>query len=338
MQLRQHVRSLHETNANVLDTIERAAFVICLDEGQPSTASERCNQFLLGDPSNRWSDKTLQFIVCENGVSAFVGEHSMLDGMSVRQLNSFIMKAIIGHKAEHEMGDPVRNDPFRPHELFFKTDTAIETRITQIKDNFQETYAPNEFMHHKIKTLGGEFFRARKCPSKAGYQVVIQLACLLYYGYQPESWETISMSRFNMGRVDWIQAVQPPMARFCAAALDAELDLVEKRRLFFAAVNNFANTMTQIARGHGFKAHMHALLAMVNDDESLPELFLERIWHDTTVSSVKTVKTDCLEGAMLQETAVLLPEPRCIFLHYEVEEEEYAFQWILMNMNADWQI
>ncbi|KAI4091275.1 MAG: hypothetical protein LQ339_008164 [Xanthoria mediterranea] len=125
-----------------------------------------------------------------------------------------------------------------------------------------------------------------------------------------------------MGRVDWIQAVQPPMARFCAAALDAELDLVEKRRPFFAAVNNFANTMTQIARGHGFKAHMHALQAMVNDDESLPELFRERIWYDITVSSVKPVKTDCLEGAMLQETSILLPEPSFIFLHHEVEEEE----------------
>ena len=96
--------------------------------------------------------------------------------------------------------------------------------------------------------------------------------------------------------------------------------------------------MTQIAHGHVLKAHMHALLAMVNDDESLPELFRERIWHDITVCSVKTVKTDCLEGAMLQETSFLLPEPRCIFLHYEVEEEEYAFQRILINMTTDWQI
>lgn len=96
--------------------------------------------------------------------------------------------------------------------------------------------------------------------------------------------------------------------------------------------------MTQIAHGHVLKAHMHALLVMVNDDEWLPELFRERIWHDITVSSVKTVKTDCLEGAMLQETSFLLPEPRCIFLYYEVEEEEYAFQRILINMTTDWQI
>lgn len=197
----------------------------------------------------------------------------------------------------------------------------METRITQIKDNFREKCAPIEFVHHNINTLGGAFLRAHKCPSKAGYQVIIQLACLLYYGYQPESWETVSMSRFHMGRVDWIPAVQPPMARFCAAALNAELGLAEKRRLFFAAVNNFVTTMTQIVRGHGFKAHMHALLAMVEETETLPELFRDKTWCDTTVASIKTVKTDCLEGAMLQETAFLMPEPRCIFLHYEAEED-----------------
>lgn len=37
----------------------------------------------------------------------------MLDGMSVRQLNSFITKAIIDHKAERDNGDPMRNDQVR---------------------------------------------------------------------------------------------------------------------------------------------------------------------------------------------------------------------------------
>lgn len=104
------------------------------------------------------------------------------------------------------------------------------------------------------------------------------------------------MSRFHKGRVDWIQAIQPTMASFCAAARDTELPFVKKRRLFFDAVNTFANTMTRVGRGHGFKAHLHALLAMVQDQEPIPALFEDQAWRDTTVSSVKTVKTDCLEG------------------------------------------
>ncbi|KAL8653880.1 MAG: hypothetical protein Q9226_003662 [Calogaya cf. arnoldii] len=323
--LRQHLQALHDQNAMVLEIIDSAAFVICLDDGQPTTASERVNQFFLGRPSNRWSDKTLQFVVCENGVSAFVGEHAMLDGMSVRQFNSFITQAILDHEVEPDIREPTPMDQGRVQELTFVTDTLIKNRISQIESDFCERYPPTEIVHHRIETLGGVLLRTHKCPSKAGYQVVIQLACLMYYGYQPESWETVTMSRFHMGRVDWIQAVQPPMAQFCAAALDTAVDLQQKRQLFLKAVNNFVNTMTQVARGHGFKAHMHALLAMLKEDEPLPDLFRDQAWRDTTVASVKTVKTDSLEGAMLQETAFLLPEPKCIFLHYEVEEQGCKF-------------
>lgn len=111
------------------------------------------------------------------------------------------------------------------------------------------------------------------------------------------------------------------MASFCEAAGDTKLSFVEKRRMFFDAVNTFANTMTQVVRGHGFKAHLHALLAMVQDQEPLPAFFEDQAWRDTTVSSVKTVKTDCLEGLMVQEVAFLMPEPKCIFIHYEVEDD-----------------
>lgn len=133
------------------------------------------------------------------------------------------------------------------------------------------------------------------------------------------------MSRFHQGRVDWIQAVRPAMAAFCAsAAKDAHMSTVDKRSMLFDAVHEYANTMTQIRRGYGFKAHMHALLAMVQNDEPVPQLFTDQSWLDTTVSSVKTVTTDCLEGAMLQETAFLMPEPWCMFIHYAVEEEGYV--------------
>lgn len=320
-QVREHLKLVDGINIEVLSIIESAAFVVCLDDGNPSSASERCNKFFLGGPSNRWSDKNLQFVVCENGVSAFVGEHAMLDGMSVRQFNRFITRAILDYKADEVADEAFLDGQHLVQELSFVTDPIIETRITHIQQQFSGKYAPIEFVHHRVNTLGSNFLRKHKCPSKAGYQVIIQLACLLYYGYQPESWETISMSRFHKGRVDWIQAIQPTMASFCAAARDTNFSFMTRRRMFFDAVNTFANTMTQVGRGQGFKAHLHALLAMVQDQGPTPALFEDQAWRDTTVSSVKTVKTDCLEGTMMQETAFLMVEPKCIFIHFEVEDD-----------------
>ena len=308
-------------NRAAVTTIETASFVVCLDDGKPGDASERCNNFFLGDPSNRWSDKTLQFIVCENGISAFIGEHAMLDGMNARQINRHITHAIQRHTSSASDQTIALDHHDLVKELDFSLDLKLKDRIVRIRDQFQSKYSPIEFAHHESEVFGSAFLRRHRCPTKSGYQVVIQLACLLYYGYQPDSWETISMSHFHKGRVDWVQAAQSSMVAFCAAAGENAVPLAEQRTMFFDAVHEFANTMTQVLRGHGFKAHLHALLAMVQEGESLPSLFRDKSWLDTTVSSVKTVKTDCLEGAMLQETAFLMPEPKCIFVHYEIEDE-----------------
>ncbi len=94
--LRAKVISVSTENPALIDMIEAAALVVCLDDESPKTPSQRCNQLLLGNPANRWSDKSLQFVVCQNGVSGYVCEHTMLDALSVRPLNAFITDAITG--------------------------------------------------------------------------------------------------------------------------------------------------------------------------------------------------------------------------------------------------
>jgi Choline/Carnitine o-acyltransferase len=320
--------------------IEAAAFIVCLDDERPSTPSERCNQFFLGDPANRWADKTLQFVICENGVSATVGEHTMLDGLSVSQLSRFIAEAIL----EHPTGKPTTGANNRQREIRSGLSTAqnqstslnpndslvkelsvtmnpeMESRVHHIREQFRAQFEPIEFTRFKIETFGKGFLHAHKCPSKTGYQMVIQLACYFYYGYNPPSWETISVARFHKGRVDWIQAVQPAVTEFCAAVADPQNSLTEQRKLFFKAAHVHVNTMTQIARGQGFKAHLHALHGVLRPDEMVPALFQDPTWERTRVQSTKTVKTDCLEGLKVQEMAFLMPKADCMFLHYEVEE------------------
>jgi len=329
------VKSVNLINDAMMSTIEAAAFVVCLDDEAPNNPSERCNQFFLGDPSNRWSDKNLQFVVCKNGISAFVGEHAMLDGASVRQLNRFVTGEITQHRSNLENNgvshishkvtpDGSTCDAYLSgvvEELAFTITTALESQINLIQERFSKTFQPIEFTHLSITTFGAKFLNRHKCPSKAGYQLVIQLACRIFYSYQPPAWETVSMARFHKGRVDWIQVIQPPVAEFCAAARDDRIPLAKRKVLFFEASNAHANTMTRITRGHGFKAHMYALLGMLREDEPLPTLFKDPAWEATSVPSVKMVKTDCLEGMMLQETAFLMPEPDCIFIHYEVEDD-----------------
>jgi carnitine O-acetyltransferase len=50
-----------------------------------------------GDGSNRWFDKSIQFIVFENGVCGLNGEHSKLDGIPVGRLADFIFEEYSDH-------------------------------------------------------------------------------------------------------------------------------------------------------------------------------------------------------------------------------------------------
>lgn len=415
--------------------IEKASFVICLDDGIPSTPSERCNQLFLGNPANRWADKTVQYVVFENGISGFIGEHARIDGMGARPMVRQITDAIARHRPSSKgsqnatidlpsgrpaSGSAPSTQPLVQEYLTNPTPSLIST-ISKISIDFHSTFTPIEFRHLSIPTLGSSFLRAHRCAPKTGYQLVIQLACRLWYGHFPDIWETVSTARFLKGRIDWLQTVSEDSAAFVDEALpllenlgseglkdesDEEaqgeeydgLDWDKLRDLFHAAASTHAKAVTRIASGHGFKAHMHALRAMVrekkprlsrteaahheeetpqptikgkekatvappqeietgltdpdvefephqllepngvatqlHDDienveegeneeeaEETPPLFLSPQWRATEVSSIKKVKVDCLDGMPMQETAFLMPQSNCIFLHYEVSDD-----------------
>ena len=378
-QIRQALVLKGGDNHKAIEMVEAAAFVICLDDGSPSTPSGRCNQFFLGSPTNRWADKSVQYVVCENGVSAFIGEHARIDGMGARPIVRHTAEAItryepaIATKLLNESANgPIVQYQVRPPSTGSQYVTKFPTRIeplltaniSTIQTRFAETFQPIEFRHYAISTFGSTFLRSHKCPPKTGYQLVVQLACRLWYGHFPDIWETVSLARFHKGRIDWLQTVSEDSANFCEEALSLSPEFgkenlipnghsVEEKRdrqasakahlrnLFQKASSTHANSVTRIASGHGFKAHMHALRAVVKDGKSpsqngspkeddksddmediepVPELFLDKQWQATQVPAIKKVKVDCLEGMPMSETAFLMPRSDCIFVHYEVEE------------------
>jgi hypothetical protein len=105
-QTRLDLRSLSPRNYEYIKVVEEATFLICLDDGFPTTAPERINQFLMKDGFNRWNDKSLQFIVCSNGVSGLMAEHSMVDGIGIStcserscvEVNARCSRCILRHK------------------------------------------------------------------------------------------------------------------------------------------------------------------------------------------------------------------------------------------------
>lgn len=318
--LRKMLKTVDQANDALISMIEAAAFVVCLDEGTPNSSTERCNQFLLGDPSNRWSDKSLQFVVCENGTSAHVCEHSMLDAISLKQINKFISQAILEHKAEAQLDYTVKLEASLAEKYNFTTNTVIEGHISRVQEQFKSTHAPAELSHFHFSSLGNRFFRAHKIPSKTGFQLIIQLASLIHFGRQWPSWEVLTMMLFHKGRLDWMQVVSPAMFEFCKAAMDTHTPVPEKQMLLREAAKTHTSTMTRVSRGKGFMAHLEALQEVL-EDQPAPAFFQDPTWELMRVTSARKIKTDASEGLMVQEAGFLMPDPESVLVHYEVEDE-----------------
>lgn len=101
------------TNRDSLDAIERSIFVLCLDSAVPVTLNHRnsideiqnnvrddvslASQMLHGlgtriNSANRWYDKTMQFIIAEDGACGLNYEHSPSEGIAVVQLIEHLLK------------------------------------------------------------------------------------------------------------------------------------------------------------------------------------------------------------------------------------------------------
>ena len=66
-------------NKATIDMVEAAAFLVCLDETEPTDAEGRIHDMMMLKGFNRWVDKSIAFVVCKNATSGLYVEHTMID-------------------------------------------------------------------------------------------------------------------------------------------------------------------------------------------------------------------------------------------------------------------
>jgi hypothetical protein len=310
-------------NAATLHMIESSAFIICLDDAIPTNPKERMDSFLLGNGFNRWFDKTVEFIVCSNGVSGFLGEHSMVDGTTMGSINSVIVQAILDHKPDQLVNGSSHTD-IALEEYIFNTTPVIEDEITAARTEFLQTVAPVQYTLLNYTSFGSTLLESHRLPSKSAWEIIIQLATRLFFGYNPASWQAVSMEQYHQGRPDIIQVATPPVIAFCSAAVTEvspgnEIKArKEQRKLFFKAVKDHANAVPRAQRGHAYDRTFTALEWVREEEEEEPRLFKSDVaWKKARPRFIMTgVKTE-----MFSEVGFVLTDPESIWTVYDVSSD-----------------
>ncbi|PVH97742.1 hypothetical protein DM02DRAFT_684379 [Periconia macrospinosa] len=314
---REVLRDTSKANAQWLHTIEAAEFVVYLDESKPVTGRDRAHQFLLNG-FNRWSDKTVQLAVCDNGWSATIGEHSMIDGYAMRRLNNLVQEAIDNHTATVPLQE-VR--PLSSH--IFQTSPELQDEILKARGGLKKRASLHDFVGFDVQTLNFDFFRNYKVSPISGMQMVIQLASKEYFGFNPIGHESVGLAHFRKGRVELNHILWPEVKRFCDAALSSSSDANkgELRRLFFDAVKVHTNNVMRSSQGYGVDRHLLSLEWSVIEGENVPELFASDAYKG---SRPALLVTDCLKAGVVE--AFSLPaHPDGLWVHFESEGDKVVF-------------
>ena len=304
-----------------LQTIEAAAFVVCLDEAKPTNAEERFRQYLFGDGSNRWYDKTLQIVICDNGVSATVCEHAALDGLSVEPLHKHINDAIFEfERSPHSnFSDKELASFHSPDPVPLTSNAPIDDYVRRFFERFQTATLKYSFAHAEIANFGNDFFSMIKCPVLSGIQLAIQLASHRFFGYSPPALETVSMAPFRKGRVEVHHVIQPRVAEFLAAATESSAPVSRLRIMAFEAAKAHAKSLSKSSQGHGFSRHLLAMEWMVRDGEPTPALFKSPVYARMKPGKVVTsaFKSGWVEGGFVY------PVLDSILVYLDIKDQRY---------------
>ena len=127
--------SSNSHNVSLLDKIDSALFVLCLDDSEPVSPDEATTVFLHNHGANRccscrdtelvyiifplrWFDKSFQLIVCRNSGASVNFEHAWGDGVAVLRLfNELFKETTTAPVYPHQPSSSLTIKHFDPHAI-----------------------------------------------------------------------------------------------------------------------------------------------------------------------------------------------------------------------------
>ncbi|XP_029025706.1 carnitine O-acetyltransferase isoform X2 [Betta splendens] len=285
--------------------IQRSIFTVCLDGGMPGVSNETYRscaaiQMLHGGGSqwnsgNRWFDKTLQFIIGEDGMCGANYEHAPAEGPPI--------VALIDHVVEYTRKLELTQSPAVPlpvpQKLHFNITPDIQKDIEEAKQSMDTLAQDLDMRVMVFSHFGKNVPKAHKMSPDAFIQVALQLAYYRMYQRCCATYESASLRMFRRGRTDTIRSASSASAAFVRAFDDPNRQNTEKVELMEKAVKAHRSYTNMAISGQAVDRHLLGLkMQAVESKLSLPEIFKDAAYakalHYRLSTSQVPSKTDCV--------------------------------------------
>lgn len=280
-----------EQNRVNLDAIERALFVLCLDDACPENLVSAARMAFHGSGGNRWFDKLLQVIVGANAEAGLCYEHSHIDGSVMIRLVRFLHEDNIGDR------DGSASEALPPEELCFRLNPELAAIVRKARDEFcgeirkihVQTVLFERFGQNRIKTFG--------ISPDAFVQLALQLAQYRLWKKFCTIGESVLMRKFLHGRTEVFQTASLASQAFVLSMAQRDIPAAGKIDYLLQAARIHSERISECMDGYGVEGHLSALLAVYGKRgmklgiTAPPALFRDVGWSTLTRAVFSTSTT-----------------------------------------------
>uniref|UniRef100_A0A3Q1G810 Carnitine O-acetyltransferase n=1 Tax=Acanthochromis polyacanthus TaxID=80966 RepID=A0A3Q1G810_9TELE len=294
-----------KTNKDSVSAIQRSIFTLCLDGATPRVADDLYRscaavQMLHGGGSrwnsgNRWFDKTLQFIVGEDGTCGANYEHAPAEGPPIVAL----LDHVVEFMRKLELGQSTTGSLPSPQKLRFNITAEISKDIEEAKHSMNILADDLDMRVKVFGHFGKNVPKAHKMSPDAFIQVALQLAYYRLYRHCCATYESASLRMFRLGRTDTIRSASSASASFVKAFDDLSKQNTEKVSLLDKAVKAHRTYTNMAISGQAIDRHLLGLkMQAMEENISVPDVFKDAAYakalHYKLSTSQVPSKTDCV--------------------------------------------
>ncbi|EAS31416.3 carnitine acetyl transferase [Coccidioides immitis RS] len=282
-------RQSGSNNADCLNIVDTALFVLCLDDAEPSNIAEICGNMLcgtsevvkgvqIGTCTNRWYDK-LQIIVCQNGSAGINFEHTGVDGHTVLRFASDVFTDTILRFAKTINGQapsiwastgptPAKRKPngYRhasttPRKLEWDMGPELSTAVRFAESHIADLLHQHEFEALDFRAYGKNFITSMGFSPDAFVQMAFQAAYYGLYGRIENTYEPAMTKTYLHGRTEAIRTVSSESVDF-VQTFWGDNPIAEKVNALRKATQKHTAITRECSQGQGHDRHLYALYSL----------------------------------------------------------------------------
>lgn len=241
------------SNAEQLDLVETALFCLCLDDADPTSPRQACDQLLHGDGGNRWYDKSFSLIVFADGTAGLNGEHCQLDGTTIIKLIDAILDAPEPPQSDSSSPAPT------PERIRFVLDDALRADIGDAAEAFTAHAATTVTRTVSIPHFTSTRAKQLQMSPDAFAQLAFQLAQHRARGRLGATYESIATGQFRHGRTEAMRVVTPEIVHFVTAMGDPKAAAQTRLAALRNAATKHVERAKQCQAGQAPEQHLWEL-------------------------------------------------------------------------------